>query len=91
MKDTLYKFWVLKVKLRDRSGGTGSTNNVGAVSALRGARTFDQVRIMLYLTRVATSSLFMRFPHCITLKLHIDLYEPTYVLPKHNVMQEMHA
>ena len=48
MKDTLYKFWVLKVKLRDRSGGGGggSSNNVGgnATSVLRGGRTFDQVK-----------------------------------------------
>ena len=52
MKDTLYKFWVLKVKLRDRSGGGGGAGGAGsnsnvignATSVLRGGRTFDQVQ-----------------------------------------------
>jgi len=43
VKDTLYKFWVLKVKLRDRSGSSNNANAVGGGNGLRGGRTFDQV------------------------------------------------
>jgi hypothetical protein len=45
VKDTLYKFWVLKVKLRDRGSGSANNTNIigGQTGVLRGGRTFDQV------------------------------------------------